>query len=238
MKKTFAFLSLIILCSCSKTLDLSTIDFDKPANLYSLEKLKTYRTDKQKGHYEIKDLKDKVSLVLKDDGERVTNYIFMDEATSQINFYGLNIDPVLGAKVVDYNNEIGFISANIIYKKTPELINYLNKKLGKPTDIIYSERLEEILDLGASKILFQTLPQYTKKQKNDLGNDVINYPQHIIWNKKNVIYQLTLEPLNNSVNNVIKIISKKAFKDRVIICLLYTSPSPRDGLLSRMPSSA
>ena len=25
---------------------------------------------------------------------------------------------------------------------------------------------------------------------------------------------------------------------RAIICLLYTSPSPRDGLLSRMPSSA
>ena len=26
--------------------------------------------------------------------------------------------------------------------------------------------------------------------------------------------------------------------DVIIICLLYTSPSPRDGLLSRMPSSA
>ena len=25
---------------------------------------------------------------------------------------------------------------------------------------------------------------------------------------------------------------------KIIICLLYTSPSPRDGLLSRMPSSA
>ena len=25
---------------------------------------------------------------------------------------------------------------------------------------------------------------------------------------------------------------------RVVVCLLYTSPSPRDGLLSRMPSSA
>ena len=25
---------------------------------------------------------------------------------------------------------------------------------------------------------------------------------------------------------------------QIIICLLYTSPSPRDGLLSRMPSSA
>ena len=29
-----------------------------------------------------------------------------------------------------------------------------------------------------------------------------------------------------------------AIKERNKICLLYTSPSPRDGLLSRMPSSA
>ena len=27
-------------------------------------------------------------------------------------------------------------------------------------------------------------------------------------------------------------------RDAVLCCLLYTSPSPRDGLLSRMPSSA
>ena len=26
--------------------------------------------------------------------------------------------------------------------------------------------------------------------------------------------------------------------DQAVTCLLYTSPSPRDGLLSRMPSSA
>ena len=26
--------------------------------------------------------------------------------------------------------------------------------------------------------------------------------------------------------------------DGILVCLLYTSPSPRDGLLSRMPSSA
>ena len=35
--------------------------------------------------------------------------------------------------------------------------------------------------------------------------------------------------------------TNKAFKkqlDRLIICLLYTSPSPRDATLSRMPSSA
>ena len=36
-------------------------------------------------------------------------------------------------------------------------------------------------------------------------------------------------------------VQQVAFADRVVInkvCLLYTSPSPRDGLLSRMPSSA
>ena len=26
--------------------------------------------------------------------------------------------------------------------------------------------------------------------------------------------------------------------EKILVCLLYTSPSPRDGLLSRMPSSA
>ena len=31
---------------------------------------------------------------------------------------------------------------------------------------------------------------------------------------------------------------EKPTSGKVYICLLYTSPSPRDGLLSRMPSSA
>ena len=30
----------------------------------------------------------------------------------------------------------------------------------------------------------------------------------------------------------------KRLSDDIKVCLLYTSPSPRDGLLSRMPSSA
>mgnify|MGYP003691395563 CR=1 FL=1 len=35
-----------------------------------------------------------------------------------------------------------------------------------------------------------------------------------------------------------KIMKVRSFKDKLMNCLLYTSPSPRDGLLSRMPSSA
>ena len=32
--------------------------------------------------------------------------------------------------------------------------------------------------------------------------------------------------------------AREKFGEQINICLLYTSPSPRDGLLSRMPSSA
>ena len=37
------------------------------------------------------------------------------------------------------------------------------------------------------------------------------------------------------ISNIYK---REEFRHKSLICLLYTSPSPRDGLLSRMPSSA
>ena len=40
--------------------------------------------------------------------------------------------------------------------------------------------------------------------------------------------------MNNLTTEEIQCIIKEAIR----VCLLYTSPSPRDGLLSRMPSSA
>ena len=38
-----------------------------------------------------------------------------------------------------------------------------------------------------------------------------------------------------SINDLVHQVADWGYK---YICLLYTSPSPRDGLLSRMPSSA
>ena len=48
-----------------------------------------------------------------------------------------------------------------------------------------------------------------------------------LFNNENVVFEFNP---NNSANTLVF----KESKD----CLLYTSPSPRDGLLSRMPSSA
>ena len=46
----------------------------------------------------------------------------------------------------------------------------------------------------------------------------------------------------NDLDNVKRycthLLRKKFDQDIFMACLLYTSPSPRDGLLSRMPSSA
>ena len=50
---------------------------------------------------------------------------------------------------------------------------------------------------------------------------------------------LSLEASENKQDYVIDENAKvRESTDELIICLLYTSPSPRDGLLSRMPSSA
>ena len=54
------------------------------------------------------------------------------------------------------------------------------------------------------------------------------------------IPNLEIYKLKNE-NNIRYLNAKRDFKigvDDNITCLLYTSPSPRDGLLSRMPSSA
>ena len=53
-----------------------------------------------------------------------------------------------------------------------------------------------------------------------------------------------IKNVKNSINRVKELIDSNEINqaitllDRCNICLLYTSPSPRDGLLSRMPSSA
>ena len=48
-------------------------------------------------------------------------------------------------------------------------------------------------------------------------------------------------PLSNNIPDWLKLTAEGRLKEAYELsqsCLLYTSPSPRDGLLSRMPSSA
>ena len=57
------------------------------------------------------------------------------------------------------------------------------------------------------------------------------HPTNIIADSAKIGKNVNIGAYNVIEDNVI-------IGDNVTICLLYTSPSPRDGLLSRMPSSA
>ena len=51
-----------------------------------------------------------------------------------------------------------------------------------------------------------------------------------------IIQPITVRKINTSKYEIIS--GERRFRASKKACLLYTSPSPRDGLLSRMPSSA
>ena len=79
----------------------------------------------------------------------------------------------------------------------------------------------------------------------DIGNSKVKF--FLFENNKTICKEIcdnqdfkkTLDSISNK-NNIKNVISSSVSSnhDLYIICLLYTSPSPRDGLLSRMPSSA
>ena len=67
---------------------------------------------------------------------------------------------------------------------------------------------------------------------DDFSNDLLSNA-----NTNNILSE---DNTGNSAVEVVDYISNTANQDLdgIFTCLLYTSPSPRDGLLSRMPSSA
>lgn len=231
MKKIIlSIIATIMLCGCNKgeILDLSKIDFGKDSKEYKLSSLSPSRTNEQNGHYEVvydppladpsvENHNSNVSLVIKDDGEKVTNYSFDDDkSNSHINYAGLPLDASYGTKIVDYNGKISFISTSINRERTLDLISFLEKSIGHPTEIITNETMEATLKPDRINQLIEIFPDDTKRMKNDWGNDIISYPEILIWNENDKIYQLTLNPVGEDITNYLVVISKKAFKDKVI----------------------
>ena len=61
-----------------------------------------------------------------------------------------------------------------------------------------------------------------------------NRAHSIMLEQQGLISKSTLKSILEGLNSLDKLVKSGKF----YFCLLYTSPSPRDGLLSRMPSSA
>ncbi|WP_146194573.1 hypothetical protein [Flavobacterium crocinum] len=211
-------LNLLLLMSCSpKSQDLSTIDFNKSAETY-LDGLSFSSKTEQKGHYEAVVNGEDASLNLVDKGEKSTNYVFMDEKnTTQLNYGGIPINDVMGAAISVYDNKIAFMRINPKNDQSFTLLDVLKKKLGNPTEIVKSENTPYDEIDKSQKLLLDKLPNETKKIKDDLDDYYITYPEHFIWSKGDIIYQLTFSPTGNYVSSQLVVISKKAFKDRIIM---------------------
>ena len=97
-----------------------------------------------------------------------------------------------------------------------------------PTQFV--ENLPE--DAKSQGLLSRIIPVFYEGEK---------IPQDL---RQKVISEHTINELRNDLSNIAKMHGPMEFERDAFelantdICLLYTSPSPRDGLLSRMPSSA
>ena len=98
------------------------------------------------------------------------------------------------------------------------------------TDEIEGEYILKSTDSDKKKIIYSTViwydpetGKYYFKSESDMGGDTLSgqIVSHKLIQDLLSISKWVLKPLGELWN-----------------CLLYTSPSPRDGLLSRMPSSA
>ncbi|WP_326984712.1 hypothetical protein VUJ46_09345 [Chryseobacterium sp. MYb264] len=244
MKKSILILGIVsLMASCNKgqSLDLSTVDFNKDSKEYAIAELSPSRVEQQKGHYEIaydkslseseaKDLNSNVSLTLKDNGEKVTVYHFDDQKSgSHINYHQEPLDFTFGTKIVDYNGKVSFISTSIERQKTLAFITELLKSLGKPSEIIEGRREIDAVDKNVMAGLSKVLPS-AKVSTDDFGNEIYSFPETIVWAKNDVLYQLTLNPAKNDITNTLVMISKKAFKDKIVMG--YHNPD-QDPLLSK-----
>ena len=63
-----------------------------------------------------------------------------------------------------------------------------------------------------------------------------NFEEEIEDTEKQI--QLLQASIKKNDEEIQKVTSQEKTTSQLLSCLLYTSPSPRDGLLSRMPSSA
>ena len=135
-----------------------------------------------------------------------------------------------------YNVKSAFNGVEAIKKAKkfiPDII-LLDVMMPEMDGIEACSNLREIESLSKSMIIFLSArgEDFTQIAAFDAGaDDYINKPvkPKILLKKISSISRRILSENNNTSNIIV---------GSLVICLLYTSPSPRDATLSRMPSSA
>ncbi|MFD2584328.1 hypothetical protein ACFSR6_17640 [Pedobacter vanadiisoli] len=209
---SFALLLVMLATACKKeVIDIAQLTFNKPLDI----DLNDYasRVENQNGHIEVSD----GGFKTVDKGEKVVKYSFDEKESANLKFAGAAINPSFGAVITTYNNLLSFATFTVNAEQTAGSIQYLKKTFGKPDSAIVNNIVAEALSDKTKAILKENFPEYYKEYKNDFNSVVVDYPQVTSWVKNDVLYRLTLDPVNNSLNFKLDIITKKAFEDAVIV---------------------
>ena len=147
---------------------------------------------------------------------------------------------------------VAFNNKNLLYQAFTHS-SYVNEHRRKLfTD---NERLEflgdAVLELSVSKFLFEKYPHMSEGELTKLRASIVCEPSLVIFANELDFGRYVLlgkgEELTGGrerpalLADVFESFVGALYLDQgldTVVCLLYTSPSPRDGLLSRMPSSA
>ena len=117
------------------------------------------------------------------------------------------------------------IGADVIFIEAPKNIQEMSK-IGNAIDA----------PLVANMIEGGVTPISSVSKLHKMGFKIILYPLSVLFSNTYASLQI-LQELKRS-GSTVKLKKNMVNFDQFNDCLLYTSPSPRDGLLSRMPSSA
>ena len=146
---------------------------------------------------------------------------------------------------IEIKKSIKPIKYTYAIKKMEDRLEEILKKNKK--ELIWILEHEEVYTGGTSYKDTEILDKSINFIKTNRGGKITYHgPGQLIFylvldlrkRGKNIKKLLTV--IENSIIETLDELDIKTFADRknIGICLLYTSPSPRDGLLSRMPSSA
>ena len=92
-----------------------------------------------------------------------------------------------------------------------------------------AEILKGVLTLLASATAAVLLPYLLSGQLRDVKEVAAEAKRYL---------ETDLKSTTDEANRILGVIEQQAYRAEGILCLLYTSPSPRDRTRSRMPSSA
>ena len=135
-----------------------------------------------------------------------------------------------------------FVSESFKKKASFAVVNKVQKNLNKKRQILTNNSLKFLTDI--SKILRKNINTKIIAITGSCGKTTL---KELLGSSLKKIAKVSISPksFNNKYGVPLSLFNLNQKDDYGILevgmdknCLLYTSPSPRDGLLSRMPSSA